>query len=179
MRGTKFALAAGVARFGRPGAGQGFPDLGHMGTAIGAGGVQIAAMNNVIASSITAKRALPAKAVPRAEATATGYRASPQVAQRVRSQFADWIAARANADAGRQVVTAMKGTDPVCDWSKIVGADGLPPADAAVARLRSEMGGDLRQLRLTRNGFAKSRASVDPRDQYRRNSPASRPCTRT
>jgi len=135
MRRTKVAVAAGVAlALIGPARAQGFPDLGYMGTTIGAGGVQTAAMNNVIASSVATHRAQPrVKAAPRAEATATSYRATPEVAQRVRSQFADWIVARAGADVGRQVATAMQGTDPVRDWAKIVSADGLRPGDAADA----------------------------------------------
>lgn len=135
MRGTKVAIAAvfALATIG-PARAQGFPELGYMGTTIGAGGVQTAAMNNVIASTVVPKRTQPpAKAAPHAEAAITSYRATPQVAERVRSRFVEWITARAGADLGRQVTMAMKGTDPVRDWAKLVGSDGLRPGDAADA----------------------------------------------
>jgi hypothetical protein len=135
MRGTKVAIAAVFALATiDPARAQGFPDLGYMGTTIGAGGVQTAAMNNVIASTVATKRAQPpAKAAPHAKAAITSYRATPQVAERVRSRFVEWITARAGADLGRQVTMAMKGTDPVRDWAKLVGSDGLRPGDAADA----------------------------------------------
>jgi hypothetical protein len=134
MRGTKVAVAAGLAlaTIG-PARAQGFPDLGYMGTTIGAGGVQTAAMNNVIASSVAPRRAPPRiKAAPRT-GTATSYRATPEVAQRVRDQFVGWITRRAGADVGRQVTIAMKGTDPVRDWVKLVEPDGLHAGDIADA----------------------------------------------
>lgn len=119
---------------------QGFPDLGYMGTTIGAGGLQTSAMNNVISMSVQSRSA-PARggaayAAPRLRAggaNVTTYRASPQVATQVQKQFSDWMAKRAGPDAGRQVAAAMQRTDPVRNWSQLVASDGLRPGDTADA----------------------------------------------
>ncbi|MBI1682716.1 DUF6683 family protein [Caulobacter hibisci] len=141
----KIAILAGAALVlaASQGQAQGFPDLGYMGTTIGAGGLQTSAMNNVISQSVQQSRSAPRRpsgyaasarlrqgGVAGASAS-TSYRASPQVAARVRKQFADYMTERAGADGGRQVAAAMERRDPVKNWAQIVAADGLRPGDAA------------------------------------------------
>jgi len=118
---------------------QGFPDLGYMGTTIGAGGLQTSAMNNVISMSVGSRTAPPgemAYAAPSARspgASATTYRPDPQVTRRVRKQFADWMSKQAGPEGGRQVAAAMERTDPVQSWAQLVSSDGLRPGDASDA----------------------------------------------
>ncbi|KRA67124.1 hypothetical protein ASD89_02580 [Caulobacter sp. Root656] len=138
---TGLALVLGSGTAARA---QGFPDLGYMGTTIGAGGLQTSAMNNVISMSVQSRSAPargPAYATaargalglrPR-DAGVTTYRADPQVAARVQKQFSDWMAKQAGPDAGRQVAAAMQRTNPVRNWSQLVASDGLRAGDTADA----------------------------------------------
>jgi len=113
---------------------QGFPDLGYMGTTIGAGGLQASAMNGVIAQSLESSEAGGAPTfAPSQTLSVTAYRADPQVTLRVRRQFADWMGKQAGPEGGRQVAAAMERTDPVQNWARLVASDGLRPGDTADA----------------------------------------------
>jgi hypothetical protein len=113
---------------------QGFPDLGYMGTTIGAGGLQTSAMNSVIAQSVESFEAGDAtRFAPSQTLSVTAYRADPQVTLRVRKQFADWMGAQAGPEGRRQVAAAMERTDPVQNWARLVASDGLRPGDTADA----------------------------------------------
>lgn len=143
----KIATLAGaaVALLAGQGQAQGFPDLGYMGTTIGAGGLQTSAMNNVISQSVQQRGAtrrgsayIAPSRLRQGGATATAsasttYRASPQVAARVRKQFADYMSKQAGPDGGRQIAAAMERRDPVKNWAQIVASDGLRAGDAADA----------------------------------------------
>ncbi|PVM87197.1 DUF6683 family protein [Caulobacter endophyticus] len=111
---------------------QGFPDLGYMGSTIGAGGLQTSAMNTVIAQSVEQTHK-PAPAPARQAQASTGYRASPQVSAKVRAQFAQHMTRQAGAEGGRKIAAAMQARDPVQNWAQLVAADGLRPGDAADA----------------------------------------------
>ena len=126
------ALILGGATGGQMASAQGFPDLGYMGATVGAGGLQTSAMNNVISMSVEAS-AGPVRDTPSAPVSLTAYRADPEVAQRVRRQFIDWMNKQAGPEGGRQVEIAMAGTDPVQNWARLVASDGLRPGDTADA----------------------------------------------
>ena len=132
-RGVLIAVVVlGGTASGQAASAQGFPDLGYMGATIGAGGLQTSAMNNVISMSVEAS-AGPVQGAPSAPVSLTAYRADPEVTQRVRRQFIDWMSKQAGPEGGRQVETAMERTDPIQNWARLVASDGLRPGDTADA----------------------------------------------
>lgn len=75
------------------------------------------------------------KAVPATSATVavTSYRPSPAVSARVRRQFVASMGDKVGAaDAGR-LAAALEKSDPVQNWSRLVGGDGLRANDMADA----------------------------------------------
>lgn len=139
MRSRLVVLPCLVAMASSGAQAQGFPDLGYMGTTIGAGGLQTSAMNNIISMSVSPRSAPPramahaAPSVRSPDASTTTYRADAQVTRRVRKQFADWMSKQAGPEGGRQVAAAMERTDPVQSWARLVSSDGLRPGDTTDA----------------------------------------------
>jgi hypothetical protein len=134
MRHVLATLFLAVSTSAVPAAAQDFPGIGSQYVDFGASMMAVGQMNNVIGNTVrsrSAERAARSPAPPPATA-ATRYRASPAVANRVRAQFADFVAKAdpANADRLRQFVAQ---NDMLALWDKHVAADGLRRGDVADA----------------------------------------------
>lgn len=75
----------------------------------------------------------PAARTVRPSTTATTYRPTPAVSVKVRRQFADWMERQTNPEDGRRVAQLLERSDPVANWARLVGGDGLRPGDTADA----------------------------------------------
>lgn len=63
----------------------------------------------------------------------TQYASSPDVTTRVKAQFVAHIRSTAGDSAADEIEVALRGSDPVAEWSAIVGGDGMRPGDVADA----------------------------------------------
>jgi hypothetical protein len=74
----------------------------------------------------------PSPARPAGKVT-TAYRASPQVSARVVEQYSKTLATRLGPVQGPKAADALKRTDPLRCWSRLVEGDGLRSGDVADA----------------------------------------------
>ncbi|MDT8758167.1 hypothetical protein MZO42_05605 [Sphingomonas psychrotolerans] len=117
-----------------PASAQDFPSIGSQYVDFGASMMAVGQMNNVIGTTVRSRGARPVarRPAPPPAGAGTRYRASPVVANRVRAQFADFVAKAdpANADRLRQFVAR---NDLLAAWEKHVAVDGLRRGDVADA----------------------------------------------
>lgn len=130
-------LGVAVLAFGLPAAAQDFSGVAGQYMDFGASMMAVGQMNNVLGSTVQGggsgdRHADPSAMSRPATSVDTRYRASQTVSNRVRGQFADFLARTdpANADRLRQTVQQR---DLLGLWEKHVSADGLRPGDVADA----------------------------------------------
>jgi len=135
-------LGAAALAMGLPAAAQDFSSIGTQYMDFGSSMAAVGQMNNVLGNTVRsggggARRSGSSvgaglSASRQAVSVNTRYRSSPAVTQRVRGQFADYVAKTdpANADRLRQTVQQK---DLLGAWEKHVSTDGLRRGDVADA----------------------------------------------
>ena len=92
-----------------------------------------------IGKSVKPRVASPAKSAVEANASrapgqrSTGYRSSPQVSDRVKSQYVAFITSTLGSSAGSQYQAVLDRGNHVTNWAQLVSSDGFRPGDVADA----------------------------------------------